>query len=237
VLLVASIAPSASRGAFLASAIGSLTVVVLVGWSRRSQALAVVAIVLIGAASVGVTKIPKPLQTHDSGTSTPRFLANAEYGLPLDSEPGYLGTTSARRTLTTSSGRATAWEGAFRQARERIVTGYGFGTEDRVFIDRYPVFFARRVENAYLGTLLELGLVGLALLLALVVSILAPVPRALRLVGDRAVLVAATGGVVAGLVLAAVQSFLYAVGGTGALAFWLVAALLVAATSQIPNEA
>jgi O-antigen ligase len=99
------------------------------------------------------------------------------------------------------------------------------------------VFFARRVENAYLGTLLELGLVGLALLLALVVSILAPVPRALRLVGDRAVLVAATGGVVAGLVLAAVQSFLYAVGGTGALAFWLVAALLVAATSQIPNEA
>jgi hypothetical protein len=235
-LLVGSIAPSASRGALLAAAVGSLAVVLLLGWSRRSQALAVVGIVLVGVAAIGVSKIPKPAHVHTK--PKPAFIANAELGLPLDSEPGYLGKSGAgKRTLTTSSGRVTAWKGALRQARDRIVTGYGFATEDRVFVDRYPVFFARRVENAYLGTLLELGIVGLALLLALLVSILAPVPRALRAAGDRAVLVAATGGFVAGLVLATVQSYLYSVGGTGALAVWLAGALVVAATSQIPNEA
>jgi O-antigen ligase len=236
VLLVASIAPSASRGALLASAVGSLAVVLLTRWSWRSQTLAVAGIVLVGVVAIGVSKIPKPLNVPP--TPDPGFVANADIGLPLDNEPGYLGSGGVgKRSLTTSSGRVTAWEGALRQARERIVAGYGFATEDRVFVDRYPVFFARRVENAYLGTLLQLGVVGLGLLAALLVSILAPVPRALRAARDRAVLVAATGGLVAGLVLAMVQSFLFAVGGTGSLAFWLTAALVVAATSQIPNEA
>jgi hypothetical protein len=236
VLLIGSIAPSASRGALLASAAGSLVVVLLTRWSRRSQALAVAGIVLVGVMAIGVSKIPKPL--NGPKKPNPGFVANADIGLPLDNEPGYLGSsTVGKRSLTTSSGRLTAWEGALRQVRDRIVAGYGFATEDKVFVDRYPVFFARRVENAYLGTLLELGIVGLALLLVLLASILAPVPRALRAARDRAVLVGATGGFVAGLVLAVVQSYLFAVGGTGSLAFWLVAALIVAATSQIPNEA
>jgi O-antigen ligase len=235
-LLVGSIAPSASRGALLAAAVGSLVVVLFAGWSRRRQALAVGGIVLVGVVAIGVSKIPQPLNAPPPAKAG--FNANAEIALPLYDDRGYLGNaTVGKRSLTTSSGRVTAWEGALRQAHDRLLTGYGFGTEDRVFVDRYPGFFSRRVENAYLATVLELGIAGLALLLALIVSILAPVPRALRTARDRGVVVAATGGFVAGLVIASVQSYLYSVGGTGALAVWLVAALLVAATSQIPNEA
>ena len=40
----------------------------------------------------------------------------------------------------TSSGRTQAWRGAIGQAEQRPVVGYGFGTESRVFIDRWSGF-------------------------------------------------------------------------------------------------
>ena len=71
--------------------------------------------------------------------------------------------------------RPRAMRGAERSTRRstRPLLGYGFGTEERVFVDRYYLHYSDRAENAYLGTLLQLGLVGLALLLAALVAALA----------------------------------------------------------------
>ena len=76
--------------------------------------------------------------------------------------------TRRERTLTGSSGRTEAWRGALGLAADRPLVGYGFGTEDRTFVDRYVFFNSNVPENSYIGILLQLGLVGLLLLLALV---------------------------------------------------------------------
>jgi O-antigen ligase len=234
-LFAGSIAPSGSRGALLAAAAGALVTawVVLPAW--RTRALAALAVLAVAGAAVVVSALPKPLPPQ--AAHTPAYSPRADDVLPLDKEPGYGGSTKVFvRSLTTSSGRIVAWNGALRQARDRLVAGYGFATEDRVFVDRYPIFFARRTESSYLGTLLQLGLAGLLLLLALVGAILVGGLRALRGGGDRVLVGALAGSFVAGLLLAAVQSYMWSVGGTGALALWLVAALLVAA-SRTPNSA
>ena len=47
------------------------------------------------------------------------------------------------------------------QAAERPIAGYGFGTEDTVFVDRFYSFDGGFVENTYLGLFLQLGAAGL----------------------------------------------------------------------------
>jgi lipopolysaccharide export system protein LptA len=74
------------------------------------------------------------------------------------------------RGAIVSSGRTDVWRGALSQAAERPVVGYGFGTEDRVFVERYTFFQGDYVENSYLGLLLQLGAAGLALLVALLAA-------------------------------------------------------------------
>src|SRR5439155_1395691 len=66
-----------------------------------------------------------------------------------------------------SSGRSQAWGGALHTAAQRPVAGYGFGTEEHAFVDRYYTFDSGRPENSYIGALLQLGVAGLVLLLAL----------------------------------------------------------------------
>jgi O-antigen ligase len=238
-LLIGSVAPSGSRGALLGAILGALVVILLVKWTWRRRWIATALVVIVALGAVGVSELPQPVPSGQHARAKRVFDQNAEKGLPLDSEPGYGRPTKVFvRSLTTSSGRITAWRGAIRQAGDRIVLGYGFGTEKKVFVDRYPIFYSQRVEDAYLGTLLELGLGGLALLLALFASIAAPIPRAARIVADRTALAGAAGAFAAGLVLATVQSFPFSVGGTGALAFWLAAAVLVAlAAGSAPTGA
>jgi O-antigen ligase len=230
-LFVGSIAPSGSRGALLAAVGGSLVTLGLLFESWRPRLVGAAVVVAVAIVAVGVSKIPQTLPAQPAPHGKATFSPNADKIQPLNTEPGFGTGSGAVRSLTSSSGRIVAWTGALRQARDRIVTGFGFGTENRVFVDRYPVFYATRVENAYLGTFLELGLVGLALLLALVGAILARAIGAVRAGGDRLLLAGAGGSFVAGLLLAGVQSYVWSVGGTGSLALWLVAGLLVAASA------
>jgi O-antigen ligase len=233
VLFAGSIAPSASRGALLAAIAGALVVLLVRDATWRSRALGTVAVGVVALAAVVVSEIPKPLSPPPApkAHASSGFNPNADSGAPLNSEAGYGGAQKTFvRSLTTSSGRIAAWRGALRQASDRIVLGYGFGTEKKVFVDRYPIFFSERVENAYIETVLELGLGGLALLLALLLAIAAPIRRVARSIADQTLLAGAAGAFTAGLVLATVQSYLFSVGGTGALVFWLVAGLLVALT-------
>ena len=94
-----------------------------------------------------------------------------------------------------------------------------------MFVDRYYLHYSQRPENAYIGTLLQLGLIGLALLLAALVALVLRI----RLVRDAAA-AACAGAVVCGLVLAVSQSYLTSVGSPAMVPFWFAALLLVGAT-------
>ena len=146
---------------------------------------------------------------------------------PLGLLTDEVGTTGHdKRTLLGSSGRVQAWRGAIDQGNERPLLGYGFGTEARVFYDRYQTFEAGLTENSYIGLYLQLGLIGVAGFIALVV---AAIRAGLGIpVGSHRSLVSALHGVIAGgLVLMCVQSYVYSPGNLANVPVWLSGGLAV----------
>jgi O-antigen ligase len=140
--------------------------------------------------------------------------------------------------LLSDSGRIAGWVGAIHQADQRPLLGFGFGTEDRVFIDRYYTLQGERPEESWIGLYLQLGIVGVVLLAALVGFILLRGAAGLRR-GAQAhrLLVAACAGVfLAGCTESLVQSFVYSAGNIAALSLWVCAALLVPSSLGHPDE-
>jgi O-antigen ligase len=119
-----------------------------------------------------------------------------------------------------TSGRVHAWEGALRQGDDRPLLGYGFGTEEKVFVDRYRDFEGGVPENSFIGLFLQLGAVGLAVFLALLAALVGAALRAGGRVAAVGLAVLATG-----IVLAVVQSYVYAVGNVATLGVWICAFL------------
>ncbi len=157
---------------------------------------------------------------------------NVEATYPLDADVGRPlpgdGEPWKPRSFFGASGRGVAWTGAIEQAAGRPLLGYGFGTEGKVFVDRYLTFVGGLTENSYIGLALQLGIVGLALLLALVV---APgrQPGGPRSAGaGRSLAAACLGVLAAGLAVAVIQSYFYSVGNIAAAALWITAFLLPA---------
>jgi O-antigen ligase len=140
-----------------------------------------------------------------------------------------------------SSGRTEAWGGALNQIEGRPLLGYGFGTENHVFVDRFYDFEGSYVENSFLGLGLQLGIVGAASIIALLAAIAVasvPVLRRPRDLGDPAAALAAVG--IAGLVLMFVQSYVDSVGDVGTVTFWVscfVLAGLPAARQSLEHQA
>jgi O-antigen ligase len=153
----------------------------------------------------------------------------------LEDESGPL----ARRTLFGSSGRAQAWQGAIEQGNEAPLLGYGFGTEDDVFVDHFAAFQGRRPENSLIGLYLQLGVIGLALFVSLGLALLASGVRALGALArrERLLLGACLGAVAGGIVLMLFQSYVYAAGNLSAASFWTCALLLAAAGSWARTRA
>jgi hypothetical protein len=236
-LLDGSVAASGSRGASIAAFVGLLVLVPALARDRRHGLLLAVGATALLVVNVGVMEIPPnaerdPVFNTEFGDTRPIAPADLQAKLPLENEIGFPTPTTQlrRRELLDTSGRTKAWEGAFRQAAERPLLGYGFGTEERVFVDRYYVFLSDRVENSFLGALLQLGVVGLAGLLALLGAIVAGGWRAIRTADPerRRAAAACLGVVAAGLALAVTQSFLTSVGSPATPPFWLSALLLAA---------
>jgi hypothetical protein len=235
-LLYGSLVASGSRGALVGALLGTTAFALVLRRARRTT-LAIVGTALgLFLVGVAVLEIPQPAKTNPvirydivPPSTPPLSERDVQAKLPLESEVGFPrpGEKPFRRTLFTSSGRFDAWRGALDQALERPLLGYGFGTEERVFVDRFYLHYSDRPENAYLGTLLQLGVVGLALLAALLGAV---VLRIRRVAGGPAA--ACAGAVVCGLVLAVGQSYLTSVGSPAMLPFWLSALLLVGATAQ-----
>jgi len=235
----ASIVASGSRGALLAAAVGLAALGLALPVRRPTRTVLAVAAVGLLALNVGLTRIPdradrNPVLHPEFGSERPLGPRDAQFILPLESEIGFpaegFETTGHPRSLFDTSGRAQGWEGALEQALERPVLGYGFGTEDHVFIDRFYRLYSSTVENSYLGTALQLGVVGLGLLLALIAALAARGVRALGMLAGPARLVAAAclGVVAAGLVLGVTQSYLTSVGNPATAPFWISAFLLAA---------
>jgi O-antigen ligase len=244
-LLAGSIVASGSRGALLAGAAGCALTVALVArdWAARARGLGVLALaVALAAAAMAqpigstVTHGPAPTSRFGSVHTGPggRY-TNAELTRRLEDDVGASNPgeplVDPHRTFLNSSGRGEAWVGALKQAAQRPTVGFGFGTEPRVFVDRYVAFQGGYVENAYIGLVLQLGAAGLVLFaLAIVVvgrRIAARLPAA---AGDDRRLAAGFAGVVAGgLALAATQSFVYSAGNVATVPFW-VATLAAVAT-------
>jgi O-antigen ligase len=240
-LLFGSLVASGSRGALLGSLVGVLVFAAVAPLGRRRALVTGLAALTLFGAAVAVLEIPQPAKTNPVirpdivPPSTPALSPlDVQARLPLESEVGFPRPREPafERTLFTSSGRLGAWEGALDQALERPLLGYGFGTEERVFSDRYYLHYSERPENSYLGTLLQLGVVGLVVLVALLALV---VWRVRRVRGGP--LAACAGALACGLVLAVSQSFLTSVGSPAMLPFWVLALLLVGATEpRVPRD-
>lgn len=225
-LFAGSIVASGSRGAMIAALVGSL---VLLGFVLRGRRRLVAGAAAVAAFAVGVwiTQLPKPLSRPAAAAGAPAPVAverNASRALPLDQEIGAENGShpSIRRRLLGSSGRSQAWAGALHTAERRPVAGYGFGTEEHAFVDRYYTFDSGLPENSYIGALLQLGIVGLVLLAA----------AGLWAVGRVPLAPAAGACLAGGLVLGLTQSYLFAVGNDATIPVWLSWFMLAAAQGR-----
>jgi hypothetical protein len=141
--------------------------------------------------------------------------------------------------LQYGSGRIYAWIYAISQGLQRPFLGYGFATEPIVFQDRFFYFQGAYTESSFVGMFLQLGAIGLLLILLPFAVGGAMVVRAVRRRSgvDREVLAVAFGMVAAAFVGGFFQSYLYSVGNIGTLTAWASVATLMCVASTRTRRA
>jgi O-antigen ligase len=237
ILFDGSIVASGSRGALIAGFGGMLLVVAVAPMRWRGRLLGAVAVAALFGASLAIALAPKsggyeqqPAQPSTTAASpakapppNPKYL-NVQGAYPLEFDIGSQGPNTLQptpRPLFGLSGRSQAWSGAVTLGDKRPVTGYGFGTEGNVFVDRYALFASGLPENSYLGLYLQLGAAGLVSFVALALALVAAGVRA----PSRWRVAAPMGVLLAALLLAVVQSYIYSVGNVATLTVWVSAFL------------
>jgi O-antigen ligase len=239
-LLVGSLVASQSRGGLAAAGIGSVVLLLLIlpRWWRRLVFVGAVALAVLGV--VVIRHAPSSTHTTSNGRQASISVKDARYAGRLEDELNFRHSPSIWSVLG-SSGRTEAWRGALNQIKGRPLLGYGFGTENHVFVDRFYDFEGSYVENSFLGVGLQLGIIGAVSIIALIVAVAAasvPRLRRPRALGDPAPALAAVG--VAGLVLMFVQSYVYSVGDVATVTFWVscfVLSALPAGPQSIEHQA
>jgi O-antigen ligase len=223
-LLGGSIVASGSHGAVLAAGAGAAATTLFLAARPGVRVAAIGAVAAVVGLGLWVETLPEPGRTNPPvtapapPTAKPGYL-DAQINTPLEGELGIpLPGESQTRTLTTSSGRAQAWGGAIRQAGQRPVAGYGFGTESTVFVDRWSTFAGSVPESSYIGIALQLGIAGLVAFAALL--------AALGRLALRRFSPASVGILAAAVVAAAAQSYIYSVGNVATATVWIGAFLL-----------
>ena len=156
---------------------------------------------------------------------------------PRESEIGHP-WLSRKGTTTVGSGRVAVWEGTLRDVvLERPLLGYGFGTEERVFVDRWYNFQGGTSENSVIGLLLQVGIVGLLLIVALVGVVVCGAVRVIRRAqADRTIAGVGLGVIVSGLVLALFQAYVYSVGDVATMTVWVIIFVTAASTLSAGDE-
>jgi hypothetical protein len=175
---------------------------------------------------------PRPAETRFTVTLLPNGIGPIPFP-PEENEIGFPGLYEYKPILAYGSGRVYAWLSAIRQGLARPLLGFGFGTEADVFVDRFYIFEGAFTENSFVGIFLQLGIVGVLLLLTPFVLIAAAALRAVRRSDlDRTVIAIGAGTCAAGFVIAFFQSYLYSVGNVATLTLWIV--VFMALTSLVP---
>jgi hypothetical protein len=189
-----------------------------------------------GATTSTPTPAPAPSSRFDVelGPSLPLRLVPVPF-VPRRDEIGYPTLYRYKPILAYGSGRVYAWTSALRKGLHRPISGYGFGTEPDVFVDRSYFFQGSYAENSFVGMFLQLGTLGILLLAAPFVIVAAATVRAARRsFEERRLMAVALSTVIAGLVVAFFQSYLYSVGNVATLTLW--AATFVAAAAAQGGE-
>jgi hypothetical protein len=227
-LFTGEVAVSGSRGALIAAVGGTLVTALACAHTMRARVVAVAAVIVAALVCVKVAELPKPVpivaapgSSTSSGTeapsATPIFALEDEIGFP----PHGAYRPPVARTPFGASGRAEAWNGALEQWAKRPVAGYGFGTEEHVFVDRFFAYESRLVENGYLGLLLQVGAAGLAVFLVLLAALVACGVRLLRSPLRTGPAAAASGVLGAAMLVEMGQTGFLSVGNIAALSIWL----------------
>jgi hypothetical protein len=242
-LFTGELAFSGSRGAVLAASGGLLVVVVACARPTRGKALGVAGVVAFAVACVLVAKLPSPASEETTASPAASSPARATRGIDaeqvfrLDGEIGFPAGGAYRppvkRTIFGSSGRAQAWNGAIERGAKRPLAGYGFGTEDRAFVDRYYSFEGRFVENGYLGIFLQLGLVGLGAFLVLLAALALSAVGLLRSSARTGPAAAASGVLAAAMLVEMSQTGFLSVGNIAAATIWLSVLTLPALAREV----
>jgi O-antigen ligase len=228
-LFAGEIAFSGTRGALIAAFPGAIVTALLLAPSLRRKLVAALGLVVLALACVALAKLPQPEQLASTPPVAPDSMpiatrgVDAEQVFRLEDEIGFppFGAyrPAVRRTILGSSGRAQAWDSAVGQAVRRPVVGYGFGTEERVFVDRFFAFEGAFTENTYVGMFLQLGFAGLALFSALLAALAWSGVRAVRHHAGPAA--AALGVLLAAMLIGMTQTGLLAVGNIAATSIWI----------------
>lgn len=232
VLLLASIIAAESRGGLVAGVAGlaALSLVEVRPARRSIAALAVLAAILVGGIELRVATDPGQAQfvsIQPLAPSGAHHVLTRTYELP--GEESEIGNPLLSRTAASvaGSGRVSEWKGVLKQVEERPLLGYGFGTEERVFVDRWYYFQGGTAENSYLGLLLQLGVLGELMLCGIGVTLLVMSVRALRAkVSARGEIGAEAGVLVAAACLMLIQSYIYSVGDVATGTVWIALFLL-----------
>jgi O-antigen ligase len=238
-VLLVEIGLSGSRGALAAVLVGGVTFALIQAGTPARRLLGVAGAFALCAVTLAVGQIPQraaasaPISHVTASPAAAALLFPSvfggcrqedEIGRPRVGQRG----PNFKRSIFGTSGRGQAWKTAVSEWRERPIAGYGFGTEDKVFLACSYVFQGARPENSYLGLLLQLGGVGLAVFAALGIAVALALARAPR----TAALAATAGAFAASLALAVGQSYVYSVGNIATFGFWLCAFVGVALTSR-----
>jgi hypothetical protein len=240
--LVAQIAVSGSRGALAAGLAGCVVAALLPASGARTVLLrtATVGAVTGAALLLANVALPAPATVAVPAQGPPAAAAAGAAAAGRSGGGGRLedelGSPDAQQTGVRpfGSGRFQAWIGAVKQGEKVPILGYGFGTEDRVFIDRYYTFQGARPENSFVGVFLQVGVVGLVLFLALLGGTAANVwRRGRRRWRDDPLLTSAGAAFFAGVLLMGVQSYVYSAGNIAALSFWLCAGICAVGSSAV----
>ena len=206
---------SGSRTGVIIAALATLAYLVA---RRRGQmvtlAAIVSAVVVLGYWEVGRTTSLIPQAAR---------LGSVRQGIDAGDPP----VASANRTSRWNaflSGRDEAWQASWDLFVERPVLGYGFGSGDRVFERhgiRFPTFVGNDPNNGYIRAVLELGVLGGAAFLSVLVGALAVALASLRRGPHAPGDATAVALLIAICIGALTETFIVAPGTPWAFLFWI----------------
>lgn len=184
---------------------------------RPSATIGRVAVGLVALALVAGIVASDPVQRFETFKTSPEELETIDRG----------DFVRAHLLSGQGSGRWQFWSAAVDQSKEHVPLGEGAGAYEHWWAEHASfTYFLKDAHSLYLETLGELGIVGFALVVALVVGGVAiGVCRARRLAADDRVTVASLTAVVAAWAVAAGFDWIWeltAVGVVGVMALALV---------------